>query len=42
MRRSPAWADPAEQRVSPDVERILGRPARSCADRARRPICVFR
>ncbi|MFF4956792.1 NAD(P)H-binding protein [Streptomyces sp. NPDC001222] len=33
---------PAEQRVSPDVERILGRPARGYADWARRNVAAFR
>ncbi|MFJ5883491.1 NAD(P)H-binding protein [Kitasatospora cineracea] len=33
---------PAEQRVSPDVERVLGRPARSYADWARAAAPAFR
>ncbi|WP_370153047.1 NAD(P)H-binding protein [Streptacidiphilus sp. EB129] len=34
--------NPAEQRVSPAVEQILGRPARTFADWARRHIAAFR
>jgi hypothetical protein len=33
---------PAEQRVTPDVERILGRPPRTYAAWARRNIAAFR
>jgi hypothetical protein len=33
---------PAEQRVSPDVERVLGRPARAFADWATRTVAAFR
>jgi hypothetical protein len=33
---------PAEQRVSPDVERVLGRPPRAYAEWAARNVAAFR